>query len=400
MKLLITAFTFAPQVNGVAEVVRAHSEHFMREGHEVAIATAFDASRQHKSEATHAPVFEFKMSGVGNLRHPYRGEISKYQEFIRDWDGDVIFCHCWQSWPTDLAVPMLRRSRAAHKVLVSHGFSAHYYPKLVRFPRGFVTWGAWQPYVWRAIRVMRQFDRVVFLSSLANRIVYYDHWLSKKHRLENTCVIPTGVHAGKFLEELPDFRALFSIGDRRMVLCLSNYDPLKNQLMAVQAFMEADVSGSVLVVVGKNFNEYTELLRTWCRQAKGEDRVVFLEKLDERLIRAAYRAADLFVCPSLWESGPLVLLEAMAAGTPFVSVDVGFASQLAGGIVVANQLAMANAIRDLLNDPAAREKLGRLGQAECERKYDWKVIMPRYDDLLRSLETAQMACVNTCSGGT
>ena len=122
------------------------------------------------------------------------------------------------------------------------------------------------------------------------------------------------------MEERPDFRALFGIGDRRIVLCLSNYDPLKNQLMAVKAFIEANVPGSILVVAGKAFTEYTEILRAWCREAEGADRVMFLEKLDRPLIRAAYRAADLFVCPSLWESGPLVLLEAMAAGTPFVSL--------------------------------------------------------------------------------
>lgn len=388
MRVLLTSFTSAPQVNGVAEVVRAHSEHFIRAGHDVEIATTLDPARSRNPQNSQPRVFEFQVSGVGNLRHPYRGDIAKYQEFIRQWDGDVILCHCWQSWCTDLAVPVFQHS-CAGKVLVSHGFSAHHYPKLARFPRGLVTWWAWRPYVWRAVQVMRQFDRVVFLSGLANRIVYYDHWLAKKHRLGNTCVIPTGVHADKFMEKLPDFRRLTEIGDRRMVLCLSNYDPLKNQLMAVKAFIEADVPGSVLVVVGKSFNEYTESLRICCREANAEKRVVFLEKLDEPLIRAAYRTADLFVCPSLWESGPLVLLEAMAAGTPFVSLDVGFATQLGGGIVVANQAAMAKAIRELLNDEASREKLGRIGRAECERKYDWKVIMPKYDALLKSLETAR-----------
>jgi glycosyltransferase involved in cell wall biosynthesis len=372
----------------VAEVVRAHSEHFIQRGHDLTIATTFDAARRHGSQSSQPRVFEFQISGLGNLRHPYRGEIAKYQEFIRNWDGDIILCHCWNSWPTDLAVPMFRSTRVK-RVLVSHGFGTHRYPQLVRFPRGLVTWCAWRPYVWRAVRVMRQFDRVVFLSDMVNRIVYYDHWLAKKHRLENNCVIPTGVHADKFMEELPDFRAKFGIGDRRMVLCLSNYDPLKNQLMAVKAFIEAGVPGSVLVVVGKNFNEYTELLRAWCRKAKEENRVMFLEKLDEHLVRAAYRAADLFVCPSLWESGPLVLLEAMAAGTPFVSVDVGFASQLGGGVVVANQAAMTNAIRDLLNDEPLRRKLGQLGRAECARSYNWKTIMPKYDRLLQSLGPPQ-----------
>src|SRR5216684_1294712 len=106
MRILVTAFTFAPQVNGVAEVVGVHVEHLVRRGHEVTVATGFDPARIVAPETNQNPcVAHFKISGTGNLRSGFRGEIKEYQDFIRRWKGDIIMCHCWQSWTTDLAFP-------------------------------------------------------------------------------------------------------------------------------------------------------------------------------------------------------------------------------------------------------------------------------------------------------
>ena len=46
-------------------------------------------------------------------------------------------------------------------------------------------------------------------------------------------------------------------------------------------------------------------------------------------VLAAYKAADLFVFGSQVECSPLVLFEAVASGTPFVSVDCGNAREIA-----------------------------------------------------------------------
>lgn len=389
MRLLITTPTYAPQVNGVAQVVRAHVEHFVCSGHQVTVATGFDPAREPTPPGANPRIVQFDVTGCGHPRWPYRGEVRAYQDFIRAWQGEVMLCHCWQIWSTDLAVRCLPMAQA-RTVLVSHGFSAHVWPKVVRFPRGLVTWLGWRPYVWRAVRRMRQFDRVVFLSGLVNRQVYYDAWLARKHRLRHTCVIPTGVHVAQFDAALPDFRKAHGLGPEPMVLCVSNYDPWKNPLMVLQAFARAQVKSAVLVFVGSVFTEYTTQMRQWYEQAGGATalgRVVFLEKLEPDMVRAAYRAADLFAYGSLWESGPLVILEAMAARTAFVSVDVGFVSTLPGGWVVRSLDEMAAALRTLLQDQARRRLLAEAGRAGCEQAYDWAKIMPRYDALLASLTT-------------
>src|SRR5438045_37106 len=366
MEILVTAFTFAPQVNGVAQVVRVHVEHLIRRGHKVTVATSFDPKRTLKSQANQNPrVVEFNVNGVGNLRSPYQGEKRKYQDFVRSYKGDLLICHCWQSWCTDLAVPCFKELRAK-KILISHGFSAHQYPLTVSFPHGLVSWLAWRPYVWRASIVMRQFDRVVFLSELVDRPVYYDHWLAKKKRLRNTCVIPTGVHANDFDSSEADFRAAHGIGSEHVVLCLATYDIHKNQLMALKAFARAGVENAMLVMIGNTFNEYTAVLRKWYERAGGPERagkVLFLEKLDRTMTRAAFRAADLFLCTSLWESGPLVVLEAMASRTPFVSTDVGFVPTSPGGKVVREEEEMAGASKGLLESEALRHAVATQGGA-------------------------------------
>jgi glycosyltransferase involved in cell wall biosynthesis len=75
------------------------------------------------------------------------------------------------------------------------------------------------------------------------------------------------------------------------------------------------------------------------------------------------RALDLFLLPSRYEGLPLALLEAMAAGTPVVAADVGAVNEavVAGtsGLLVPpdDAPALAAAVRQLLDDEAARKRL-------------------------------------------
>ncbi len=62
--------------------------------------------------------------------------------------------------------------------------------------------------------------------------------------------------------------------------------------------------------------------------------MIFLEKQARDSIRAAYRAADCVVLSSRRETQPLVLLDSMAAGKPFITTDVGCVRDFSGGLVV------------------------------------------------------------------
>lgn len=66
--------------------------------------------------------------------------------------------------------------------------------------------------------------------------------------------------------------------------------------------------------------EYTEKIRAI---AGDDSRIEFAGHLPNKAISAAFRDADVLICPSIWyENTPLVIYEAMAAGVPVVASDL------------------------------------------------------------------------------
>jgi rhamnosyl/mannosyltransferase len=101
------------------------------------------------------------------------------------------------------------------------------------------------------------------------------------------------------------------------------------------------------------------------------DRVKFLGEVSDDELAALYRACDLLVLPSVTrqEAFGLVQLEAMAAGKPVISTDLGTGAGWVNqhgetGLVVApgDAQALHDAIRQLAADQARRESLGRAGR--------------------------------------
>jgi glycosyltransferase involved in cell wall biosynthesis len=73
------------------------------------------------------------------------------------------------------------------------------------------------------------------------------------------------------------------------------------------------------------------------------------------------RAAEVFVLPSEWEGQPLVVQEAMAAGTPVVATDVGGLHDMVSGtgllVMPGDPGAIAKATDRVLGNPLLREEL-------------------------------------------
>jgi glycosyltransferase involved in cell wall biosynthesis len=106
-------------------------------------------------------------------------------------------------------------------------------------------------------------------------------------------------------------------------------------------------------------------------------------------------ALDIFVLPSLSESLPNALMEAMSAGRPAIASAVGGCSELIEhgqtGMLVPPQdpEALAQQIVQLLEAPELREKLGQAARKRAESDFDIKKAVQSletiYDELLEGL---------------
>ena len=126
------------------------------------------------------------------------------------------------------------------------------------------------------------------------------------------------------------------------------------------------------------------------------DRVHFLGDIGDEHLPAFYHAADLFVLPSSQRSEAfgIVLLEAMAAGTPVISTELGTGTSWVNqhgrtGLVTSpcDPDALARTINESLADPDRRREMGARAQKRAQTEFDLPVLVDRvlavYADVLR-----------------
>ncbi|MEQ8859610.1 MAG: glycosyltransferase family 4 protein [Pseudomonadales bacterium] len=118
-------------------------------------------------------------------------------------------------------------------------------------------------------------------------------------------------------------------------------------------------------------------------------RIRFLHGVSAGEFRTLYARSALAVVPSEYEGFGFPAGEAMACGTPVVSTDGGALPEVvgdAGRIVPArNPAALAQAIGELLTDPAARDSLGRRGRQRILERFCWDRTATALGELYRTV---------------
>lgn len=287
---------------------------------------------------------------------------------------DIVHIHTYRRM---LAVPVwhyARRFRVPY-IVQAHGSLSTYFLK-GRQKRLFDRlWG---------LKILRDAARVIALT--ADEAAQYRAMGVPEDRIE---IIPGGIDFSAF-ENLPPkgtFRAAYGIGENeRMVLYLGRLHRIKGLDLLVNAFagLCREVAGVRLVMVGGD-DGYLQTLEQMVKDFGIGDRVTFTGFLDGEIKLAAYRDADVYVLPSIYECFPTTVLEACACGTPVIVTDVcQMAPQIADrvGLVVPGQAeALRRALVTILSDDPMRARMARNARRTAEDLYS----MSRYVERIESV---------------
>jgi glycosyltransferase involved in cell wall biosynthesis len=379
LRILHCVEFYHPSPGGAQAVVRQVSEQLVRRGHDVTVATTRLPDRR-ENELGGVRIEQFEVSG--NAVRGLSGEVDRYRSFLRDGGFDVVMTYAAQQWTTDALLPVLEEISAG-KALAPCGFSALADPSYREYFAGLP-------------KKLARFDQLIFHTE-----GYQDIEFARSAGLTNISVIPNGAARDEFAELDSDFRERHGIDpDEPMLLTVGPHIWAKGHGLAIESFRRAGFERGALVVIGNKpvrlgcqWDCHRRALTTRARTL-GRKRAAVLD-LPRSEVVAAYRAADLFVLGSQVECSPLVLFEAGASKTPFVSTAAGNANEIAewtgGGVVVpsqrrngrvhANPDAVASELTRLWADEAERRRLAVSARERWLEGFTWDRIAERYEAL-------------------
>jgi len=186
-------------------------------------------------------------------------------------------------------------------------------------------------------------------------------------------------------------RRLGVAAGRKLLVTVGNVERRKGIADIVEALpqvLSAGIDAGVVVAGWFHSIGYRAEVEERARTLGVEDRVIWLEGTSDRDIGHLLRAADLYVQASLVETGPLVVLEAMALGLPVVGTICGSMPDfilpgVTGELVPPGEpRALGEALVRVLADPERARAMGREGRRRFAAQFSAEVNIPKLEAIL------------------
>lgn len=359
MNIIFTVNSYYPCKDGVQAVTGYLAEGLVQRGHRVTVITC--AHGNETTEEIHHGV-EIHRVQVQTVHAMYRGDIEGYKKLVfeKAKSADVLVNVCAQHALTDVLLPELDNI-PCKKVLYMHGmYDKKWHWNMINNFRDVLhkvynntRWG-W--YYRLSGKYFKKYDKVIQLHDFdAATLHFRKHYGIEGEVIENAAEDVFFERKHPVLEELPE----------KYAICVANYMDRKNQKFVLRAFFEADIAEDFeLILIGSEDNSYykeLEDLKRELEQKKGKKKVRLLHHVPREATVEYIKNADVYLMGSKWEAFPISIVEAMAAGTPFVTTEVGCVKYLPGGIVVDTEADMTYWLKLLGTNEDVRKNLGKVG---------------------------------------
>ncbi|PAU76493.1 glycosyltransferase [Halomonas salipaludis] len=356
MKILMLSDVYFPRINGVATSIASFRDALERLGHSVTLI----CPDYPVGQVDEPNVLRVSSRGVANSPED---RMMRYREVMALLPSLAVerfdLVHIHTPFVAHYAGTALAKRLGLPALATYHTLFEEYLPHYVRgVPSG------WLRFIARRLSV-RQCRRLKALVAPSHAMRETLERYGVKTRVT---VIPTGLALERFSQpaDEEDFRARYELPDNaRLLLFVGRLAFEKNIAFLIDLLPRilAEHPDTRLIITGEG-PARVELTRR-ARQIGMEYAVRFLGYLDRHgQLQAAYRAADVFVFASRTETQGLVLLEALALGTPVVSTammgtrDVLIEGE---GCLIANEELddFAAKVSRLLGDETLRSELAR-----------------------------------------
>jgi glycosyltransferase involved in cell wall biosynthesis len=229
-------------------------------------------------------------------------------------------------------------------------------------------------------RVLRAADQLVSVSENGYDVQFFKTFGLNYH------FIP---HAVEQNATPDDFYVTYGFNRKLPLLVMvANFWPVKNHIGLLEHMARFDGEWQ-FAMIGHPVSHLKEYYNLVVSHAQKDSRVRIISGLPREQAAAAIRDADLLLVPSKGESaGPLVVLQAMSYGTPWIATpECNAVRDEAGGIISALS-GFSNIINYLITQPNERKALGQLGQAHWQSCFTWNQTFPSFISLIEGKAVA------------
>ena len=356
MKILVTVNTFYPLKDGVQAVTEYLTRGLVQKGHEVTVVTSQVAGSPHEENNMGMKIIRVPVRTKYGI---HRGDKNAYRRLILQLaqKADVLINVCTQTAMTDYLYPVLSQIKCK-KILHMHGMYDFHWRR-----SDFNSCKVFAYKIWRHIRwgwlyfvspgKFKQYDYVLQLHRFDDGYVFF-----KKHYGIDSVILENAAD--------PQFYTPATQAKQPYAICVSNYIPRKNQEFLLEAFYKSQASRNMkLILVGSRETPYYAYLKKCqakLQQRYGVREVEMLTNISREKTVEYVRNASVYLMSSTWEAFSISLIESMAAGTPFISTDVGVARYLPGGIIAKTPEDMAYWLEILQTNPEVSHALAAAGR--------------------------------------
>ncbi|MCX8042728.1 MAG: glycosyltransferase, partial [Desulfobacterota bacterium] len=360
-RILICCDYFWPSVGGVEALVEDLGVRLRDKGYAVAFAVRHIPERE---ELVRHGITIHQFACNGDLYGGLTGDIQGYQQFLISSGFDRILVLSQPDNWVSLGLYQVRE-KISSKII--------FLPSINR-----ADIERWQR---RGVQaeveaVIRSADALVVVTEDG-----YDARYAAQNRIP-AVYIP---HSIDVVADPANFRTRHNLHpDKPLLAVVANFWPVKNHRELLRTLRTCNDDWQI-VLIGNPVEAVKYCYEKACAEAARDSRVRILPGLPREQAAAAIRDADLLLVPSQAESaGPLVVLQAMQYGTPWIATPHCNGVYSEPGGVIAGIDKFPDVIRYLLGNPEIRRELGRQGKEGYAACFSWDKTLDAYVSLLEN----------------